>query len=259
MQRKSPAEAGLFRTVWLKRYFWVVVLVLVVVSLLVSVELDDGVLEDDLLMSTVVELLDGAEVSAGFVSIVVLDELAGGVGFVAMVVEEVLDGGVVLAFFSTDVVEEVCVRSHAEMPKAATTASASAGMTRFIGPLQCTQGLCRPSCDNASQANFSVNFVGRIRRHACAFCTTRMDVRTKTAPRRGRLWARWRLDRPRYWQASHSGLSIEQNLPADSAAPSPAPAASAPDAAMPPVAGTALSSPPLPVDFSAEVAARVRR
>ena len=60
--------------------------------------------------------------------------------------------------------------------------------------------------------------------------------------------------RASYWQASHSGLSIEQNL-APSAAPSPA----APIADMPPDAGTAFNSPPLPVDFSAEVAASVRR
>ena len=57
----------------------------------------------------------------------------------------------------------------------------------------------------------------------------------------------------RYWQASHSGLSIEQNLPAASAAPSPRPSP------MPPCVGTEFSSPPLPVDFSAEVAASVRR
>ena len=58
---------------------------------------------------------------------------------------------------------------------------------------------------------------------------------------------------PAYWHASQSGLSIEQNLPSASAAPSPAPSPS------PPWAGTAFSSPPLPVDFSAEVAASVRR
>jgi len=64
---------------------------------------------------------------------------------------------------------------------------------------------------------------------------------------------------PRYWQASQSGLSIEQNLAA-SPVPSPAPSAeTAAIAERPPPEGTALSSPPLPVDFSAEVAASVRR
>ena len=59
-----------------------------------------------------------------------------------------------------------------------------------------------------------------------------------------------------YWHASHSGLSMEQNFPAASADPSPAPM---PEAPRPPWAGTAFNSPPLPVDFSALVAASVRR
>src|SRR6478735_6763490 len=59
-----------------------------------------------------------------------------------------------------------------------------------------------------------------------------------------------------YWQASHSGLSMEQNL-ASSDAPSPAPAAAA--LFITPEVDTAFSSPPLPVDFSAEEADSVRR
>src|SRR5687768_16401633 len=65
-----------------------------------------------------------------------------------------------------------------------------------------------------------------------------------------------RMPRPgrHYWQASHSGLSMEQNL-ASSEAPSPAPAAAA--LVDMPLAVTAFSSPPLPVDFSAELAESV--
>ena len=49
---------------------------------------------------------------------------------------------------------------------------------------------------------------------------------------------------------------MEQNF-ASSDAPSPAPSAALPTS--PPLEDTAFSSPPLPVDFSAEVAASVRR
>ena len=56
-----------------------------------------------------------------------------------------------------------------------------------------------------------------------------------------------------YWQASQVGSSMAQNF--TSVAGSEAAAAPA----MPPCAGTALSSPPRPVDFSADVAPRVRR
>ena len=52
-----------------------------------------------------------------------------------------------------------------------------------------------------------------------------------------------------YWQASQVGSSIAQNFTSVAAS----------TAVMPPCAGTALSSPPRPVDFSADVAARVRR
>ena len=48
-------------------------------------------------------------------------------------------------------------------------------------------------------------------------------------------------------------MSREQNF-ASSDVPSPAPSPLAASAVMPPLAVTALSSPPLPVDFSAEVA-----
>ena len=54
----------------------------------------------------------------------------------------------------------------------------------------------------------------------------------------------------RYWHASQSGLSIEQNF-ISLAGPAAATCA--------PLDDTALSSPPLPVDFSAWVAPRVRR
>ena len=57
-----------------------------------------------------------------------------------------------------------------------------------------------------------------------------------------------------YWHASQSGLSMEQNFASSTVA-----SLAAPIAPTPPDAVTAFSSPPLPVDFSAEVAARVRR
>src|ERR1019366_3090595 len=47
-----------------------------------------------------------------------------------------------------------------------------------------------------------------------------------------------------YWQVSHSGLSIKQNLASST---------------TPPWVGTAFSAPARPVDFSAEVAPNVRR
>jgi len=118
---------------------------LVVVSFFVSMLVPDGV--SVLFASIVVELveLDGDYVSAGLASIVVVDELAGGVGLEATVLDVVLDdAGGVLAVLSTVVVEVVCVRSQALMTKAVTTARASAGISCFMGPLQCTQGLCRP-------------------------------------------------------------------------------------------------------------------
>src|SRR5450432_126993 len=57
-----------------------------------------------------------------------------------------------------------------------------------------------------------------------------------------------------YWHASQSGLSMEQNFASSAVA-----SLAVPIAPTPPDAVTAFSSPPLPVDFSAEVAARVRR
>ena len=67
-----------------------------------------------------------------------------------------------------------------------------------------------------------------------------------------------------YWHDSQLGSSILQNFTSGSGgcilgaeALMPAPAAAAP--ATPPEVGTAFNSPPWPVDFSADVAASVRR
>ena len=72
-----------------------------------------------------------------------------------------------------------------------------------------------------------------------------------------------------YWQLSHSGLSIEQNfisVAGNSASIAAMVGAElielAPAAEVwvyPPSIATAFNSPPLPVDFSAAVAAMVRR
>ena len=65
-----------------------------------------------------------------------------------------------------------------------------------------------------------------------------------------------------YWQASQSGLSIEQNFASVAGVLSTAAAAAiaaCAAAAKPPSTGTAFNSPPRPVDFSAAVAAKVRR
>jgi hypothetical protein len=71
-----------------------------------------------------------------------------------------------------------------------------------------------------------------------------------------------------YWQASHVGSSIAQNFGSSRAAAVEAGAAlpdawrvfdAAPLLEIPPEAGTEFSSPPRPVDFSADVAASVRR
>src|SRR5690606_24092140 len=66
------------------------------------------------------------------------------------------------------------------------------------------------------------------------------------------------LARNPHWHASHSGLSMEQNLASSTGAASDdADIAPAPDS--PPSAGTAFSWPPRTVDFSVDVAPRVRR
>ncbi len=64
---------------------------------------------------------------------------------------------------------------------------------------------------------------------------------------------------PAYWQASQSGLSIEQNFASVAGVLSTGAAATGAAAAYPPSTGTAFSSPPRPVDFSAEDAPSVRR
>ena len=62
-----------------------------------------------------------------------------------------------------------------------------------------------------------------------------------------------------YWQASQSGLSMLQNLASVAGRASSCGAAAWAGAATPPATGTAFSSPPRPVDFSALEADRVRR
>lgn len=72
---------------------------------------------------------------------------------------------------------------------------------------------------------------------------------------------------PTYWHASQVGSSIAQNFGASISATGCFVEAGAlalidedaDAAAIPPDAGTAFSSPPLPVDFSADVAASERR
>src|ERR1700690_4095805 len=55
-----------------------------------------------------------------------------------------------------------------------------------------------------------------------------------------------------HWHASHVGSSIEQNFTSVAASTAAA-------CVLPPAEFTAFNSPPRPVDFSAEVAPRVRR
>jgi hypothetical protein len=67
---------------------------------------------------------------------------------------------------------------------------------------------------------------------------------------------------PHHWQASQSGLSIEQNLmslPGDSADDTAAPIAGAPSDDAPLELDTAFIAPAVTVDFSACVAPMVRR
>jgi hypothetical protein len=143
---KKPRRGGAFPDGVAKRYF-----VTVVDWVFVVVSLDGVVVVVVLLTSTD----GGLDVSAGFASIVVVDEeLAGGVGFEAVTVVVLDAGGVVLAFFST-VVDEVCVRSHAVMPKAATTARASAGMTCFIGSSPVYTGGCADPFETTVPAQIS--------------------------------------------------------------------------------------------------------
>jgi len=65
------------------------------------------------------------------------------------------------------------------------------------------------------------------------------------------------VDRQGHWQASQSGLSIEQNFASVAGNGSAAEAIAPPG--TPPLTETALSWPALIVDFSADVAPTVRR